>query len=72
MYFDRFSTRIGTLVATATERGLTRLIIDNGTRSIELDSGYQHQPERFDELRKQMDEYLSGEIHYRIREEKKY
>ncbi|PWI32174.1 hypothetical protein DI392_15955 [Vibrio albus] len=67
-YYDRFNTRIGPVVVLGDVDGLTHLFIDNDTRPVVLDPDAEHAPHRFEEVRRQLSEYLCGaRQHFELR-----
>ncbi len=60
MYFDRFETRVGMVVVTGNEQGLTHLFIDNNTCTITYNEDTEYAPQQFTEVKKQLNEFLCG------------
>ncbi|MFC1234993.1 methylated-DNA--[protein]-cysteine S-methyltransferase [Vibrio sp. F74] len=60
MFFDRFECRIGSVIVAGDKNGLTHLCIDNGSKDLSIPSDWQHNPDNFDDVRRQLNEYLSG------------
>ncbi|UGA55720.1 methylated-DNA--[protein]-cysteine S-methyltransferase [Vibrio sp. VB16] len=60
MFFDRFECRIGSVIVVGDKNGLTQLCIDNGSKDFSIPSDWQHNPDNFNDVRRQLNEYLSG------------
>ncbi|TKB45114.1 methylated-DNA--[protein]-cysteine S-methyltransferase [Thalassotalea mangrovi] len=60
MYYHVFESKFGDIAILANDQGLTQLSFQQGKVPIELKAEYQHTPEKFTQVCKQLTEYFDG------------
>lgn len=67
MYYDKFTVQITTpsgeqdchIILVGNEQGITQLLIDNGTKAIDISTEWRHSSTFFNEAKLQLREYFS-------------
>ncbi|QUM76071.1 methylated-DNA--[protein]-cysteine S-methyltransferase [Moritella sp. 24] len=68
MYYDKFTVQITTpsgeedchIILVGNEDGITQLLIDNGTKTIDIATGWHHSSTFFNDAKLQLREYFNG------------
>lgn len=60
-YYDKLDTSYGSIILIGNQDGISRLMIDNGTKEVEIDKDWISDKSLFTEAKKQLQEYFNGE-----------
>lgn len=61
MKYSRFASKIGDIIVVGDADGISQILIDNGSQSIDIDDNWQRDEALFADVKQQLNDYFTGQ-----------